>query len=612
MKNHAQPAPAEPSNGHGLVRASAAVTAVYALLTVLFTFPAVTKLKTHVIGGWIDGPMFLWNTWWAPRALFRLGQNPLFTTQLFYPEGASLVVNTHHVLPSLLSAPLQWMFGLVAGYNLMVLATFPLAGLAAFLLINEIVGDRRAAFIGGLIFAFGHIRMSFIVFPNLIQSQFVVFFAWALIRAYRKRSLSAAAVAAVFAAATAYSSYNLFVFCFVFASAFCVAVVAAERGRVPLRVLLGWALLAVLTLALFAPLGTAIRAEMGQHGDFITNFKSRSYNEAVPVVRYISRVPMNEPPTYPLRHASYLGWAALLLCAVGIARERRNGWVWFWCGLAVVSLVLSVGPRFNLSQPPLAGATDATAFKLPFAYLQKVPVLKQIRASHRFALFVSLAMAVLASYGVAALMQRWSGAKRWGRALPFIIAGIVAYDFLHLPFAQMYRLPRLDEVQAVIDDPRDCAVVEFPGGRLGYTPFGYMETQHGKPVYANGQIARMPDALRNRPADSPLLSTLQRIYDNRNIRARNVKADHDAIRQEVIDNRIGWIVLAWPDKATLRRDKSLPTLNQMQLIDKVLQEALPIENATTYPADVLDMHRKDDTWRSEPLIYGIYKVDLGG
>ena len=132
--------------------------------------------------------MFLWNTWWAPHALFVEHATPLRTQHLFYPHGASLVINTHHVLPSLVSAPLQWLFGLVAAYNLMILLSYVLSGLATYLLARDLLDDRRAAFVAALIFAFGHSRSSAIPYFNLLQTQLVVFFIWALWRAWQRSS----------------------------------------------------------------------------------------------------------------------------------------------------------------------------------------------------------------------------------------------------------------------------------------------------------------------------------------------------------------------------------------------------------------------------------------
>jgi hypothetical protein len=82
------------------------VLAFYSVLAVVVTWPLVQHLGTHVPGSdtWAyDEYTFIWNSWWLRHSLFDLGQNPLYTTHIFYPVGISLVLHTYNLFNALLS-----------------------------------------------------------------------------------------------------------------------------------------------------------------------------------------------------------------------------------------------------------------------------------------------------------------------------------------------------------------------------------------------------------------------------------------------------------------------------------------------------------------------------
>ena len=90
---------------------------------------------------------------WGARHL------PLSTEWWNFPSFAPLsgvTAFTEHLLAAYpVSAPIIWLTGnAVLAHNAVLLLTFPLNGLAAYLLAREVTGSSLAAFIGGLAFAF--------------------------------------------------------------------------------------------------------------------------------------------------------------------------------------------------------------------------------------------------------------------------------------------------------------------------------------------------------------------------------------------------------------------------------------------------------------------------
>ena len=125
----------------------------YLLCSLVFTYPLVFRLTTHVPGGKGDVPIYIWNLWWMKKALSE-GISPLFCDYIFVPYGAALVLHTFVFLKAVLAMPLQWLCSAWTTYNILILATFAAAGWGMFLLARYLTGDGRAAWIAGLIYAF--------------------------------------------------------------------------------------------------------------------------------------------------------------------------------------------------------------------------------------------------------------------------------------------------------------------------------------------------------------------------------------------------------------------------------------------------------------------------
>jgi hypothetical protein len=79
----------------------------------------------------------------------------------FFPTRDVLTFSEHLLGESLLATPLYWLTGsALAAYNLTVLLSFPLCGLAMYALVFRLTNSAPAAFLGGLAFAFAPYRMA--------------------------------------------------------------------------------------------------------------------------------------------------------------------------------------------------------------------------------------------------------------------------------------------------------------------------------------------------------------------------------------------------------------------------------------------------------------------
>ena len=92
----------------------------------------------------------------------RLGSPPAparspapFDANIIYLERATLAFLESLVLPGVAVAPLRWIgVSPIVTYNLVMLAAFPVAGLAIFLLIRRLTGSVGAALVSATSIAF--------------------------------------------------------------------------------------------------------------------------------------------------------------------------------------------------------------------------------------------------------------------------------------------------------------------------------------------------------------------------------------------------------------------------------------------------------------------------
>lgn len=167
---------------------SAAVAALlgYLLLALLLTYPLVRRFADAIPGDGFDGWQNFWNLWWARSALIEQHTQPWFTHSLYYPTGVSLLFHTLNLFNGLVFLPVQLAWGLFPAYNSVVLFSFVLSGLGAYLLARYVRGpraSRSAAFGAGLIFAFSPFHFAHLLgHMQVISMEWLPFFILYLLR----------------------------------------------------------------------------------------------------------------------------------------------------------------------------------------------------------------------------------------------------------------------------------------------------------------------------------------------------------------------------------------------------------------------------------------------
>ncbi len=158
----------------------------YLLLTLGMTYPLIRQFATAIPGDAFDGWQNYWNLWWIKTALLEQGASPYFTSLLYHPTGVSLLFHTLNPFNGLLSLPVQLAWGLLPAYNAVVLFSFTMGGLGAYLLARQVLGQRAgylAPFAAGVIFAFSPFHIAHLLgHMQVISIEWIPFFALYLMR----------------------------------------------------------------------------------------------------------------------------------------------------------------------------------------------------------------------------------------------------------------------------------------------------------------------------------------------------------------------------------------------------------------------------------------------
>jgi hypothetical protein len=142
------------------------VTALYTVITILMTWPLARHIGT-AIGPDLGDPLF--NSWvllWTSgQVLAALGGNwgalsQFWNGNIFYPE-ASTIAFSEHLTPQMLQVlpVLAVTDNVILAYNLLLLSTFVLSGVAVYVFVRDLTDQPAAAFVAGLAFAWAPYRI---------------------------------------------------------------------------------------------------------------------------------------------------------------------------------------------------------------------------------------------------------------------------------------------------------------------------------------------------------------------------------------------------------------------------------------------------------------------
>jgi hypothetical protein len=255
-----------------LVTAHIGPMVLFSAVSVMWTWPLVTRFHTAIPGRPGDNYSFVWNFWWMRHVLETQGASYFRTNYLFYPFGTNLANHSHTALLALIGATALRGVSLVTALNVVLLATVFLNIASMYALTWDLTGHRRAAILAGILYGTSpYLAVRLLGHYELLSAWLLPLFALCARRAFDRGSPVSSIAAGVVLAMTAYIAYyyvvyaGLFALTYLLATSRCMSVVLGRRtqsrtvGRARLAAVTLLGAAGVLALTIILTGGTALR-----------------------------------------------------------------------------------------------------------------------------------------------------------------------------------------------------------------------------------------------------------------------------------------------------------------------------------------------------------------
>lgn len=365
----------------GRTSVAAGALLVYSALTAAAFWPAVRDpARTFIRNDDVYG-----NAWAMAWLVHQAARSPLhlFDANSFYPRTSSFAY-TEPVLPiALQGAPLLLAGGPpILAHNVVMLLSFPLAGLAMFLLARDRTGSDVAGLFAGLAYAFCAYRFRHLVHIQSLATQWLPLAVLYVLRYLDAGRARDAVLAALFALLQVLSSGYYAVM-----TALALAtVLAVEWRRVrrkgPLSPLIGALFVAAaLAFLVFLPYRNVVQRQAAELGREILKGPGEAARWSADASTYLQ-------PGAELHPTLTVGALAL----VALLTQFRQRVVVLGAALVVVGVVFSLGPTH-----------ESTGFTSPYDLIRRLPGLSVLRTPVRLGLLAVFGLDLLAAVTVARL-----------------------------------------------------------------------------------------------------------------------------------------------------------------------------------------------------------------
>lgn len=532
----------DPLEKKGRLLASAALAFIaFTLASVILTWPLATGMNKYYFSPEApgDGAGLIALDWYhghTPEA-YRDGDT---TTFYAYPLGASVVRPGGYQFSTVRRA-LAGVIGAQASYNLAMLLSYPLAGIAFFFLVFYVTRSPAASAVSGFLYAFSPWHVSRTFDQLSLASVFTLpLFLLALIAFWRRRDMRTAAGLSAASLAAVYADLHFGIFCAFIAVAWAVAAAVSSRrapssvpssaGRPRKTLALSLAMIAVIALASIPAVQAALyrdplafegAPDRGSKG--AADFSSDPWNYVVPpahtlvwggltdgfVGPRLGARTTNEVTAYPGLVTYGLAAAAV---AFALAARRRDlagvcpraepgsspaedrtalsRAVFLFCLLgAAGAFILSLPPHYRVG---------GTRIYTPSAVLEAtVPI---FRYYCRWALVVTFSLCLLAAIGLAQVQKRWRARPRAFALLSVALMALFVLDVTIVPPSRSTPFSRPPETLAALArHPASEPVAIYPlaqGHELATLHYMYYQRFHRHPMLNGTKPATEADLYR--------------------------------------------------------------------------------------------------------------------
>ena len=485
-------------------------------LAVLMTWPLAADLggTGRTLPTDADGQFSIWNVSWVARTIVADPLN-LFNANIFHPHKLTLAYSEANLVPGVIGIPVYWLTrNPWLTENVVLLFGFTSAYVAMFLLLRHLTGDRAAAAVGAMLYAFCPYVFSHLSHIQLLMTGGIPLAMLAMHRftddvvllpagedaagadaLHRVRIRSVWLGLALAAQALSCAYYGIFAGLMVGFATLLFAVTRRLWRSTPYWIGIAAAagISIVIVLPFFIPylrvqaesgfartVEDAIRFSAKPHGYLASS--ANAHRWLLDIARGYGQW---GEVLFPGMLALVAGAAGIVIAVRRSARDRETAILYGTLG--VLAFWASFGPPAGL-----------------YSVLSVLPAFSFLRAPSRLGLVVVFCLATFATFALHALFER-AGRARHAVA---VVAGIVAIAELVIVPLRWYRAPEFPGSYKVLAASPRGPLAEFPfyGSRLAYplhTQYMLFSTAHWMPM-VNGYSDVIPADFREA---APVLST---------------------------------------------------------------------------------------------------------
>jgi hypothetical protein len=481
--------------------------AVFALLTLVCAYPLSTRAASVMLEDQPDFHLFIWTFGWLAHA-WSTDPGSLFDANIFYPLENTLAFSENLIGSGFIAAPVIWLTANhVLATNVVSLTSVVLCGVGAYLLGRTLGMRPPAAFVCAVIFAFCPPRFFRIGQLHLTAVQWIPF-ALAYVHGYfsagRARELK---IAAAFFSLQALATGHGAAFAVVAITGLLIYRFAAGDPVAPVRRLRDLGITGGLLLLPAILIAVPYHFVQRDHG-----LRRTLDNAVIPSVSFLASpsnlhqamlslfVPLSSvndvAPAFlfPGYVPPVLAILAIGLAGRGLVRDRGTDPTLFYAGLAVVTILLIVGPPLGI-----------------WRFVYWLPGLNFIRVPSRFMILTVLALAALSGLAFERLHRRFQWSMPWLTASVLSLLLLVEFAAIPLKVTPFTTRPLAAE-RWLADQPKPFVVAEVPVFGVGRDHSTYMlhsmahwqKTVHGFSGFDPPDHMRLYNSMKSFPSAESL------------------------------------------------------------------------------------------------------------
>ena len=401
----------EPGNRRPAWQTQSVIFVLFLILASLYTYPLVTSLSTHIPGapGIVDeksdASLQSWYPWWVRKALTS-SEPVLHSDWVFHPLGMEMTMQPAMFLHGAMTVPL-YPLDITTANNIVILVSFALSGLAAFLLAFYLTGSMPAALLSGFIYAlcpykFQHIEGHY----HLMATETIPLVALSLIRLCDKPTTRHLVWAGIWLGVTVYTDYYYFAYSLLMFGLIAIykAVTSGDAVLTIRRILLAGIVAFVVASPLLVPALMSATSSDYSLASGHSKFKADVLSPFIPSARQWIAGPIqplidwiaDTEAVDGVEHSIYAGWAILLLCAAfGRQLWAAGGNTRLFIIGGFTFFVFALGPELSINGHDTFGESE-WQIPMPSWVLAQLPLIEGARAPSRIVIVGMLCLAVVA------------------------------------------------------------------------------------------------------------------------------------------------------------------------------------------------------------------------